>query len=61
MAVLSTVPPSTSAWVITYMAVQVLMVAGASVSTAQLTGPVFGSSTVRSVRVTAPVLVRVKR
>ena len=61
VAVLVTAPASTSAWVIVYEAVQVVVAPGASVVVGQPTGPVFGSATATSVRVTAPGLVRVKR
>ena len=51
VAVLSTVPASTSAWVITYSAVQVVEDPGTRVAVGQATGPALGSSTMTSVRV----------
>ena len=60
VAVLSTVPASTSAWVTVYVGVQVVEAPGASVAVGQAMAPVFGSSTATSVRLTAPVLVSTK-
>ncbi len=60
MAVLSTEPEFTSAWVIAYDAVQVTEAPGASVVGAHVTGPVFASVTPTAVSVRAPVLVTTK-
>ena len=55
VAVLFTVPASTSACVNAYTFVHVIDAAGASVPTGQLTGPTFGSLTPTLVNVTLPV------
>ena len=58
VAVLFTVPASTSAWVSTYAAaVQVVLAPGSRVLAAQVTVPTFGSVTPTVVRVTVPMLV----
>ena len=59
VAALSTEPWSTSAWVTTYDAVQVIDFPGASVPAGQSTEPSFGSSTAMVSRVTLPALVTV--
>ncbi len=56
VAVLMTLPLSTSAWLIGYVAVQVTPAPGASVVVEHVTGPTFTSSTVTPVSVWAPVL-----
>ena len=56
-AVLSTEPEFTSAWVMSYVAVQVVDSPGASVVVGHDTGAAFGSVTLTPVTVTAPVLV----
>ena len=55
VAVLFTVPASTSACVSVYVFVQVVVAAGASVETGQETVPTFGSLTPTLVNVTLPV------
>ena len=59
MAVLLTVPASTSAWVIVYAAVvvQVVLAPGASVVAGQVVAPTLASTIATVVRVCAPVLV----
>jgi hypothetical protein len=54
VAVLVTVPASTSSCVSVYVLVQVVVAPGASVATGQLTGPTFGSETPTLVSVTLP-------
>ncbi|GAB2588413.1 hypothetical protein GCM10009593_29230 [Microlunatus antarcticus] len=59
VAVLTTPPASTSAWVITYgaLVVQVVVAPGASVVVGQVVVPTFASTTASPVSVTAPVFV----
>ncbi len=66
VAVLSTLPASTWAWVMVTVAVQVRFAPGTSVGldagavTGQLTGSVVGSVTASAVRVRSPTLVSTK-
>ena len=62
VAVLSTRPASTSAWVIVYgtVVVQVVLAPGARVVAGQVVPPTFGSTIASAVRVTAPVFVTAK-
>ena len=61
VAVLRTLPASTSAWVMVYAsAVQVVLAPGASVVAGQVAPPTLGSVMATAVRVWAPVLVTAK-
>ena len=55
VAVFRTVPASTSAWVMTYVCVQVVRAPDASVAAGQVTPGSVGSTTADAVRVSAPV------
>ena len=55
-----TLPASTSAWLIVYVAVHVVLAPGATVVVGQVVAPTFGSVMATAVRVWAPVLVTAK-